>query len=146
MAMEIAKTYQATLIHLEASDYRIGLRGWINALKDSQSQHAVITPERVDLTQYETIFMGSPIWWYSPAPPVWQFVENNDFTDKNVVLFNTFNSRFKKNYIDEFAEKITAKNGKFIKHIYVKRGRMTDQITAESLLREVRVELSKLTF
>ena len=81
MAMEIAKHYNANLVHLEAEDYRIGFPGLLNALKDLQSHHAVITPEKVDLSRYETIFIGSPIWWSSPEPPVWQFVESNDFTD-----------------------------------------------------------------
>ncbi len=144
MAMEIAKHYQASFVHLEAEDYRIGFRGWINAFKDSQTQHAVITPEKVDLSQYDTLFIGSPIWWYSPAPPVWQFVENNDFTGKNVVLFNTFNSRFKQEYINEFKAKVETKKGHFVKHIYVKRERMTRQISTEILLEQVRKKLDNL--
>jgi len=144
MAMEIAKHFQTSLVHLEADDYRIGFRGWINALKDSQAQHAVISPEKVDLSKYNMIFIGSPIWWYSPAPPVWQFVENNDFTDKKVILFNTFNSRFKQEYIDVFKEKVEAKNGQFVKHLYVKRGRMTRQISPENMLRQVRTQLDSL--
>ena len=144
MAMEIAKHYNANLVHLEAEDYRIGFRGLLNALKDSQSHHAVITPEKVDLSPYETIFIGSPIWWYSPAPPVWQFVESNDFTDKGVVLFNTFNSRFKQKYIDLFKEKVKEKHGRFLKHIYIKRERMPGQIGPQELLEKVRFELKEL--
>ena len=82
MAMEIAKQFKASLVHLEAEDYRLGFRGFIKALKDSHTQHAVITPKKIDLSQYDTIFIGSPIWWYSPAPPVWQFIENNLFSLK----------------------------------------------------------------
>ena len=95
MAMEIAKHYDANLVRLYADKYRIGFRGWINSLNDAQTKHAAITPERIDVSQYETIFIGSPIWLYSPAPPAWQFINNNDIADKNIVLFNTFNSKFK---------------------------------------------------
>jgi flavodoxin len=144
MAMEIAKHYNAQLVHLEADNYRIGLRGWLNALKDSQTKHASITPEKIDLSQYHTIFIGSPIWWYSPAPPVWQFVRNNNFSEKNVLLFNTFNSQFKQEYIDEFKAIISEKNGHFIKHIYVNRGRMTKQISAKAMLQAVREQLDTL--
>jgi len=144
MAMEIAKHYDAHLTLLEAEDYRIGLRGWINALKDSQTRRAVITPERVDLSQYDTIFIGSPIWWYSPAPPVWQFVESNEFSGKEVILFNTFNSRFKQEYIDDFKTTIEDRDAHFINHIYVKRGRMTNQMSTESMLQEVRKQLNNL--
>jgi len=144
MAMEIAKHYSAQLIHLEADDYHIGLRGWLNALKDSQTKHARITPEKIDLSQYDTIFIGSPIWWYSPAPPIWQFIRNNDFSGKNVLLFNTFNSQFKQEYIDEFKNVISEKNGHFVKHIYVNRGRMTRQISSKAMLEAVREQLENL--
>ena len=141
MAMEIAKHYSAMLVHLEADDYHIGLRGWLNALKDSQTKHARIKPEKIELSQYDTIFIGSPIWWYSPAPPVWQFISNNDFSGKDVLLFNTFNSQFKQEYIDEFKAVISEKNGHFVKHIYVNRGRMTRQISPNAMLQTVREQL-----
>lgn len=144
MAMEIAKHYDAKLVRLHANKYRIGFYGWLNALRDAQTKHAVITPEKIDLSPYDTIFIGSPIWWYSPAPPVWQFVKNNDFAKKNIILFNTFNSQFKQEYIDEFKTNIEAKDGLFIKHIYVKRERMTQQISTKTLLKKVHQQLISL--
>ena len=144
MAMEIAKHYNAQLVRLNADKYRIGFYGWLSALRDAQTKHAEITPEKIDLSSYETIFIGSPIWWYSPAPPAWQFINNNDFSNKNIILFNTFNSRFKQEYIDEFKTKIEEKGGIFIKHIYVKRERMNQQISTESLLKKVGQQLGNL--
>lgn len=141
MAMEIAKRYNAQLVRLNADAYRIGFYGWLNALRDSQTKQAVITPEQIDLSPYDTIFIGSPIWWYSPAPPVWQFVNNNDIANKNIILFNTFNSQFKQEYIDEFKANIEAKDGLFVKHIYVKRERMNQQISIETLIKKVRQQL-----
>jgi len=141
MAMEIAKHYDANLIRIYADKYRIGFRGWINALNDAQTKHAAITPERMDTSQYETIFIGSPIWWYSPAPPAWQFINNNDIAGKNIVLFNTFNSKFKQEYIEDFKTSTEEKGGMFVKHIYVKRERMGQQISTESLLEKVRQQI-----
>ena len=141
MAMEIAKHYDANLIRIYADKYRIGFRGWINALNDAQTKHAAITPERMDTSQYETIFIGSPIWWYSPAPPAWQFINNNDIAGKNIVLFNTFNSKFKQEYIEDFKTSTEEKGGMFVKHIYVKRERMGQQISTESLLKKVRQQI-----
>lgn len=141
MAMEIAKHYDANLIRLHADKYRIGFFGWLNALRDSQTENAAITPETIDLSTYDTIFIGSPIWWYSPAPPVWQFVKNNDLSEKNIILFNTFNSKFKQEYIDKFGSHIEEKGGIFIKHIYVKRERMTQQISTKTLLEKTHKHL-----
>ena len=144
MAMEIAKYYKASLIHLEATDYHPGFRGLINAVKDSRSEHAEINPGKLDLSPYQTIFIGAPIWWHSPAPPVWQFVKNNNFADKDVVLFTTFNSSFKQKYIDDFQIQVERKGGTFIKHIHIKRGRITQQISDEILSKKAGEKLDKL--
>ena len=41
---------------------------------------------------YDTIFIGYPIWWGIAAWPVDQFVESNDFTGKTVIPFCTSSS------------------------------------------------------
>lgn len=38
---------------------------------------------------YDTVFIGYPIWWGIAAWPVDSFVEANDFTGKTVILFAT---------------------------------------------------------
>ena len=39
--------------------------------------------------EYDTVFIGSPIWWAIAAWPVNNFVKNNDFTGKTVIPFCT---------------------------------------------------------
>ena len=41
---------------------------------------------------YDTVFIGYPIWWGIAAWPVDSFVENNDFTGKTVIPFCTSSS------------------------------------------------------
>ena len=42
--------------------------------------------------EYDTVFIGYPIWWGIAAWPVDTFVENNDFTGKTVIPFCTSSS------------------------------------------------------
>lgn len=42
--------------------------------------------------EYDTVFIGYPIWWYDAAWPVNGFVENNDFSGKTVITFCTSSS------------------------------------------------------
>jgi flavodoxin len=144
LAQEIANYYQASLLALEAKEYPMGLRGLLHAVADSQETQALISPEKTDLSAYDTLFIGAPIWRYSPAPPVWQFIDNNKLANKKVVLFSTFNSGFKQKYIDEFQARVEAQGGSFISHLYIKRGRMLVQISSEALLVSAREELEKL--
>ena len=45
-----------------------------------------------DWADYDTVFIGYPIWWGSAAWPVNDFVKNNDFTGKTVIPFCTSSS------------------------------------------------------
>ena len=76
MAYQIAELTNAIVMNLEADDYKIGYKGWINAMLDARKQHAFISPEKMDLSGYDTIYIGAPIWLYSPAPPIYEFVGN----------------------------------------------------------------------
>lgn len=42
-----------------------------------------------DLAQYDVIFVGSPNWWSTIAPPVATFLANGDFSGKTVIPFVT---------------------------------------------------------
>ena len=43
----------------------------------------------VDLTDYDTIFLGYPIWWGDLPMVVYTFLENHDLTGKTIIPFNT---------------------------------------------------------
>ncbi|WP_328370241.1 flavodoxin [Streptomyces sp. NBC_00457] len=42
-----------------------------------------------NLEEYGTVFIGYPIWWYSLPMPVHTFLEQHDFSKKNIILFTT---------------------------------------------------------
>ena len=140
MAREIARKFDADIIKIEAEKYPLDLQGWRNAGNDADQKITQVTikPENVDMEKYNLILLGAPIWWYRPAPPLWTFVLKNNFKDKNVVLFNTFNSRFKQEEIEEFKELITKKEGNFIDHVFIRRGRVYYQKSGETLMNEAR--------
>lgn len=51
--------------------------------------HPEITVSVDNVEDYDTIFVGYPIWWGIAAWPVDSFVEANDFTGKTVIPFCT---------------------------------------------------------
>lgn len=63
----------------------------VNREHDNESLRDIplvtITPENFD--EYDTVFIGYPIWWGIAAWPVNNFVKNNDFTGKTVIPFAT---------------------------------------------------------
>lgn len=43
----------------------------------------------VDLSKYDVIVLGTPVWWYTFAPAVKTFLSNNDLSSKRVYTFAT---------------------------------------------------------
>jgi len=43
----------------------------------------------MNLSSYENIFLGFPIWWYQAPTIINTFLEEYDFTDKKVITFAT---------------------------------------------------------
>ncbi|MFG0456214.1 flavodoxin family protein [Shewanella mangrovisoli] len=134
LAQHIAQSEQADLFEIGAEDYALGIPGWMSALKDARKNVARISPTKINLNGYDKVYLGAPIWLYSPAPPIWQFVQNADLTEKDVILFNSFNSKFEQRFIDDFGLLVQAKGAKSFAHQYIKRGRMGSQITTEQML------------
>ncbi len=52
---------------------------------------AIITDD-VDVSGYDTIYLGFPIWWYVAPTVINTFLEAYDFTGKKIVLFATSGS------------------------------------------------------
>ncbi|HBO39427.1 MAG TPA: flavodoxin [Pasteurellaceae bacterium] len=40
-----------------------------------------------NLEDYDTVFVGYPIWWYQMPMPLYTFFEQNNFSGKQIVLF-----------------------------------------------------------
>ena len=42
-----------------------------------------------DVSPYDVVFVGTPAWWYTMAPPVMTFLEQNNFEGKTIIPFVT---------------------------------------------------------
>ena len=57
-------------------------------MNDEKSRPAIA--DRVeDMAQYDTVFIGFPIWWYQAPRIIETFLESYDFTGKTVIPFAT---------------------------------------------------------
>lgn len=58
-----------------------------------------------DVSAYDTVFIGAPVWWYTAATPVLSLLEQTDFQGKKVVPFSTQGSNAG-TFIEDFKAKI----------------------------------------
>ena len=52
----------------------------------------VLKPLKSDLTQYDVIYLGFPVWFGTYATPIASLVKDNDFEGSHIVTFCTFGS------------------------------------------------------
>ena len=57
-------------------------------MNDAGSRPA-IADEVADMEQYDTVFVGFPIWWYQAPRIIETFLESYDFSGKTVIPFAT---------------------------------------------------------
>ncbi len=142
-ARHVARRLGAGLHAIEAPQYALGPAGPARsamdakARRDDPGQLPDIHPRSIDLTRSHTVWLGSPVWCYSPAPPIWAFVEHNRFDGQHVVLFNTFNSNFGDDQTAAFKAKVMAHSAVSFEHRHVLRGCMTQQLTPEEMLKSI---------
>ncbi|MDO5445105.1 MAG: flavodoxin [Eubacteriales bacterium] len=60
-------------------------------MNDKSFRPAIITDD-VDVSGYDTIYLGFPIWWYVAPTIINTFLEVCDFSGKKIVLFATSGS------------------------------------------------------
>ena len=65
----------------------------------------------IDISNYDVIFVGSPIWNSSPSLPMKSFLKNNNFENKTLIPFFTYSGGAnKKNVINEVKKVSNAKD------------------------------------
>ena len=101
VAEDIAEAADGDLFEITpAEPYTSDDLNWTNSDSRVSREHDDESLQDVPLTttevenwdDYDTVFIGYPIWWGIAAWPVDTFVKNNDFTGKTVIPFATSSS------------------------------------------------------
>ena len=88
---------------------RSGLRGFISGMIDIRRRPITeIEPAALDLSPYDTVFLGSPVWGMRFAPAITTVLDRFNFSGKSVVLFAVVSKQFKQSKIDAYAQALTA--------------------------------------
>lgn len=56
---------------------------------NNRSCRPAISSQITDMAQYQTVFIGFPIWWYREPSIIDTFMEAYDFSDKTIIPFAT---------------------------------------------------------
>ncbi|WP_407375549.1 flavodoxin family protein [Methanobrevibacter sp.] len=115
VAKTLAQKLNADLVRIHDLKKRDGfgnrLISSINAFRESKTN---ITPSNVDLTQYDTIYFGTPTWSGNPTPAILTIIDRCNLTKKDVVLFATMDSNRGETNIKRLEEKVKMRGARVI--------------------------------
>lgn len=96
LAKKLAAAAGADLFEIEpAVRYTAQDLDWMNKQSRSSvemsdhSSRPAIAGTKSDLAQYDTVYVGFPIWWYIAPTIINTFLESGDFSGKRIILFAT---------------------------------------------------------
>lgn len=94
------KEYKSPAIYIESKKELI--------TKAYPELQEVFTP---NMSNYDTVFVGGPVWWYTMAPALFSFLQETDFKNTRVVPFSTQGSNYGK-FFEDFEK--NAKNANIL--------------------------------
>lgn len=96
VAKELAQAAGADLYEIKpAVPYTKDDLNWMDKKSRSsvemsdKSSRPAIADCKAEISQYNTVFLGFPIWWYVAPTIVNSFLESYDFSGKRIILFAT---------------------------------------------------------
>ena len=99
VAEKLAKALDTDLYEIKPEvKYTKADLNWMNKksrssieMSDKTLRPAIITGD-LDVSTYDTVYLGFPIWWYVAPTIINTFLEAYDFSGKKIVLFATAGS------------------------------------------------------
>ena len=121
MAQTLSMHLKADIIGIKDLKKR---KGFVNSLMSSidafRESKTDISPKSLDLTDYSTIYLGTPTWANNPAPAIITLIDRCNWRGKDVVLFTTMTRSGGEFALDRLEEKISVRGGRIIEKISLK--------------------------
>jgi flavodoxin len=141
IAQEIGKLTKGELRKIVEIKSRNGILGFIRsgfeAVRGALSE---LRPMDFNLSNYDQVFLGTPVWAGSPTPAVNSFIAEADFKGKKVVLFLIMGGERYERPLSLLKEKIRAKGGKVAGSFAISSSRLSEEQLKEEVKRNLKIE------
>jgi flavodoxin len=111
---------------------------FVQAARAFKHTRAKIENTQIDLSGYDLVCFGTPVWAFGPAPAMNTYLDNcQGLRDKNVILFTTYGSGTGNARCLNTMQGILAKKGTAsFKYFSIQQGKVSEKEFVFSLLRE----------
>lgn len=115
VARTLAKELKTDILEVtdlkNRSGFKNKLTSCIDSIKETKTE---IAPSEVDLTEYNSIYIGTPTWAGKPTPAIITLIDRCNLRGKDLYLFATMTGRGGQATVDRMAEKVKARGARVI--------------------------------
>ena len=101
----------------------------IDAFRETKTE---IYPPALDLEEYDTVYIGTPIWANNPTPAIITLIDSFDFRGKDIILFTTGSTSDGEAALEKMEIKVRARGARVVQQFNLK----TRDKTAADLQKE----------
>ena len=105
--------------------------------RDSDARPA-IADEVENWEQYDTVFIGCPVWWHTAPMIICTFAESYDFAGKTVIPFCTYASTYRDETLARIVE-LTSGAEAHLDGLGLTSGSLSNESNVENWLREIKM-------
>jgi len=99
------------------------------------------TPETLDLSAYQLVLIGGPVWYWRPNAVTSSFLRGADLTGKDVVLFYTFEGgAISDAALDQWKAWVAERGGKVLDVVGIDRSKLPKDRTLEDEAARIALE------
>ena len=121
VAETLALNLRTDICRIKDMKKRDGIRNRLSSTIDAfRETKTEIYPPRIDLEEYDTVYIGTPTWANNPTPAIITLIDSCDLRGKDVILFTTTSASEGENTLDKMEMKIRARGGRVIQQFTIK--------------------------
>jgi flavodoxin len=115
----------------EKNSFKSRITSAIDAFREVKT---VISPKTFDLTDYDLIYVGTPVWMANSVPAIITAIDTYNFKGKKVILFATMKNMGGNKAIKRMGEKLQSRGARIINSFTIKtKDKNISQITGDTL-------------
>lgn len=121
VAETLALNLRCDICQIKDMKKREGIRNRLSSTIDAFRENKTeIYPPNLDIEEYDTIYIGTPVWANNPTPAIITFIDRCDLRGKDIVLFTTSSSSDGENALERMEIKIRARGARVVQQFNVK--------------------------
>ena len=141
MARTLAMNLKADIVEIKDLKSRTGfVNKFLSSVDAFRESKTKISPSKLDLSNYDLIYIGTPTWANKPAPAIITLIDSFDLRGKDIILFTTGSTSDEEAALEKMEIKVRARGARAVQQFNLK----TREKTAADLQKETEKLFKKL--